>query len=89
MRFAIAGDTDALWAYAMQETDMNDPVQVRAWNALLAERNERMVSRIHDMLNNAGGRQFMFAVGSLHYVGPDSVVAGLQKMGYEVTRIDG
>lgn len=85
----IEGNTDALWDYAMEETDMNDPVQVRAWHALLAERNVRMISRIDEKLKTAEGRQFMFAVGSLHYVGPDSIVNGLRDLGYEVTRIDG
>ncbi|MCP4092825.1 MAG: TraB/GumN family protein [Planctomycetes bacterium] len=85
----IAGAPDALWAYAMEETDLDDPVQAAAWQALLADRNVVMTSRIHEKLQAANGRQFMFAIGSLHYVGPDSVVAGLRELGYEVTRING
>ena len=47
-----------------------------------------MISRIDAKLKAANGRQYMFAIGSLHYVGPDSVIAGLRELGYEVTRID-
>jgi hypothetical protein len=83
----VSGDADALWAFAMEETDLDDPVQQRAWNALTTVRNQTMVTRIDEMLQDSPGRKFMFAFGSLHFVGPDSVVEGLRARGYEVTRV--
>jgi len=84
----IAGDPDALWNFAMAETDLEDPVQKRAWEAITLVRNRAMVARIDAKLQASEGRSYMFAFGSLHFAGPDSVVEGLRALGYEVTRID-
>jgi uncharacterized protein YbaP (TraB family) len=83
----VSGDTTALWDFAMQETDLSDPVQQRAWDALTTIRNRTMVERIHEKLQAAPEKKFMFAFGSLHFVGPDSVVEGLRALGYQVTRV--
>ena len=85
----ITGDTDAIWDYAMDEVDLTDPIQVAAWDALTTARNRTMVSRIHEKLQANQGRSYMFAFGSLHFIGPDSVVTGLRALGYQVKRIEG
>jgi uncharacterized protein YbaP (TraB family) len=83
----VAGDPDAIWAFAMEEVDTSDPVQDRAWRALTTSRNRVMTARIHAKLKSSAGRTFMFAFGSLHFCGPDSVVEGLRALGYEVELI--
>lgn len=83
----VLGDAEDIWAFAMSEFDVADPVQAAAWHALTTERNLRMVERIDARLQAAGGRREMFAFGSLHFIGPDSVVEGLRQRGYEVTRL--
>ena len=77
----IAGDTAGFWKFAMDDIDLTDPVQQRAWTALTTVRNRTMVARIHEKLQAAPERKFMFAFGSLHFVGPGSVVEGLRALG--------
>ncbi len=83
----LSGDGDALWAYAMAETDLSDPIQAKAWNALLLQRNQRMAMRIHQQLLAHPQQKALFAFGSLHFLGPESVVEKLKSLGYEVSRV--
>lgn len=83
----LSGDADALWDFAMAETDLDDPIQAEAWNALLIDRNLRMAQRVDRILKDNPDRPTMFAFGTLHFVGPESVGTHLQAMGYTVTRV--
>lgn len=84
----LAGDGEALWAFAMSETDLDDPIQ-NAWlNAILQERNTRMAQRIHARLLEHPDKATVFAFGTLHFVGPNSVGEHLKSLGYSVTRVE-
>jgi len=84
----LAGNADALWAFAMSETDLDDPIQ-NAWlNAILQERNTRMAQRIHARLLQHPDKATVFAFGTLHFVGPNSVGEHLRSLGYIVNRVE-
>ena len=52
---------------------------------ILVGRHPAMVRRIETLM--ADGRNYLFAVGSLHLVGPDGLVAMLRARGYTVTEL--
>lgn len=54
-------------------------------DALLLGRHAGMVERIATLM--ADGRTYLFAVGSLHLVGPDGLVEVLRARGYTVTEL--
>jgi len=83
----LAGDADALWDFAISETDLDDPIQNAWMNAILQERNLRMAQRIHARLEEHPGKATFFAFGTLHFVGPNSVGEHLKSLGYTVTRV--
>ena len=83
----LAGDAEALWQFAMEETDLSDPVQAASWNALLTDRNQRMAQRVHRRLLEHPDVPTMFAFGTLHFLGPESIVEKLRAIGYTVTRV--
>ncbi|MFK5955387.1 MAG: TraB/GumN family protein [Planctomycetota bacterium] len=83
----LAGDEDALWKFAMSETDLDDPIQIDWLHAILQERNLLMAQRIHARLQEFPERSTFFAFGALHFVGPDSVGEHLKSLGYTVTRV--
>ncbi|BBN88124.1 conjugative transfer protein GumN [Azospira sp. I09] len=65
---------------------METPVERKAMQRLLNERNPDMAKRI-DQLHRQGSRVFA-GVGSLHLFGPTGLPALMQKKGYTVERID-
>ena len=65
---------------------METPVERKAMQRLLNERNPDMAKRI-DQLHRQGSRVFA-GVGSLHLFGPTGLPALMQKKGYTVQRID-
>lgn len=83
----LEGDGDAMWDFALTQTDFEDPRQVGAWNALTTERNRRMAERIHRGLEDHPDSKRFYAFGTLHFLGPESVIARLQDRGYTVTRL--
>lgn len=85
--FYLAGDEEALWSYAMSETDLSDPVQAAWMQSLLTDRNLRMASRVHARLQEEPNSKTFFAFGALHFVGPESVGEHLRSLGYKVTRV--
>lgn len=54
-------------------------------DTILLGRHDAMVHRIESLM--ADGKTYLFAVGSLHMVGPDGLVARLRKRGYSVTEL--
>jgi len=55
------------------------------FNLLLTERNKRWISKLRSILDG-GDENVLVAVGALHLVGDDGVVALLRRAGYKVTR---
>lgn len=83
----LSGDEQALWSFAMSETDLDDPVQAAWMQSLLTDRNLRMASRVHARLKEKPGSKTVFAFGALHFLGPNSVGEHLRSLGYTVTRV--
>ena len=54
-------------------------------DTILLGRHDAMVRRIESLM--ADGKTYLFAVGSLHMVGPDGLVERLRKRGYTVTEL--
>jgi uncharacterized protein YbaP (TraB family) len=55
------------------------------FNLLLTERNKRWISKLRALLDG-GDDNVLVAVGALHLVGDDGLVALLRRAGYKVTR---
>ncbi len=55
------------------------------FNVLIVERNHRWISKLQSLLESSD-ENYLVAVGALHLVGNDGVVALLRKAGYKVTR---
>ncbi len=54
-------------------------------NTILLGRHDAMVRRIEALM--ADGRNYLFAVGALHLVGPGGLVEMLKARGYTVTEL--
>lgn len=54
-------------------------------DTILLGRHDAMVRRIESLM--AGGKRYVFAVGALHLVGPQGLVAMLKARGYTVTEL--
>lgn len=78
-----AGDEDALSMLAL-ETSSDDEIEV--YDRIIVARNRAWIPQIEAMV--ADGRTHFVAVGSMHLVGPDSVVMMLRERGYRVERLD-
>lgn len=83
----LGGDEKALWAYAMEDFDPKDPLEVRSLEALLTKRNVVMAKRLGAMIQKAPEKGHVFVFGALHFLGPDSVNRYLEKAGFKVTRL--
>lgn len=83
----LKGDGEAMWAFALSQTDFEDPRQVGAWQALTTDRNRRMAQRIHQGLEENPQSKRFYAFGTLHFLGPESVIARLEDRGYTITRV--
>lgn len=82
----LRGDESALLRMNDESLDRNDPAQVRWWDALFTVRNRRMAERADRILREAGGQPVFFALGTLHFLGEDSVVELLRARGWSVVR---
>ena len=89
MDIYLSGDTEAMEKKAKEEFDPNDADQAKMWKMLNTDRNIRMTDRIEEKLKANPGKSYFFAVGSLHYVGDEGIVALLKKKGFTVTRVTG
>jgi len=85
--YYLSGNGEEMWQFALGETDFEDPLQVGAWQALTTERNRRMATRIERLLEEDPTVKRFFAFGTLHFLGPESVIARLRDHGYNVERI--
>lgn len=68
----------------LSSADVPDRIQA-FWAGLIHSRNRTMLNRML-ALSDEYARLFV-AVGTLHLVGPDGIVSGLEASGYRVERI--
>ncbi len=77
------GDIAALDKLSSEDMRRMAPV---AYRALLVNRNANWVERLEGWMRGKGSNYFV-AVGAAHLVGPDSVLAMLEKRGIKATRV--
>src|SRR5205809_14523 len=75
------GDTNALWAGDAQLRNQAPRIAAR----LVDDRNVKWVSRIEAELKT--GKPTAIVAGALHFAGPRSVIALLQKRGYQIEQL--
>jgi uncharacterized protein len=75
------GDTERL--YAMYAGKMKEAPTV--WWRLVDRRNARWVPRIETAIKS--GRPTLVVAGALHFAGPNSVIALLQRRGYKIEQL--
>jgi len=75
------GDTNALWAGDAQLRNQAPRIAAR----LVGDRNVKWVSRIEAELKT--GKPTAIVAGALHFAGPRSVIALLQKRGYKIEQL--
>jgi uncharacterized protein YbaP (TraB family) len=75
------GDTAALWAGDARMRSQAPRIAAR----LVDDRNVKWVSRIEAELKT--GKPTAIVAGALHFAGPRSVIALLQKRGYEIEQL--
>ncbi len=80
-----AGDTRALERLLSEMREQTSVGARFTVDTILLGRHAGMVRRIESLM--ADGRNYLFAVGSLHLVGPDGLVAMLRGRGYTVTEL--
>ena len=85
--FYLLGDEKQINNYLLEDYDANDPLDVRFMDALLTKRNVVMAERVAKMTKENPEKVYVFAFGTLHFVGSDSVVTMLREQGYKVTRL--
>lgn len=83
----LSGDTQRMLDFVMQDFDPNDPAEVKAMKALLDDRNVRMADRSAKLMKAKPDKSFVFAFGTLHFLGPKNVGELLEKQGFTVTRL--
>ena len=84
----LAGDEAALVEMAEKTQEgASQEFQAAFKKLLVVDRNKRMAERIAAKLQENPGRSYFFAVGTLHHVGEEGVVALLEKQGLKVRRL--
>ncbi|MEM8853613.1 MAG: TraB/GumN family protein [Pseudomonadota bacterium] len=84
------GHLGAIWAFGkvgLQEYVGDEAAETMTeamWNVMLTQRNQRMVERMQEGLEDGGA---VVAVGGLHLVGDDGLVELLRNKGYTLTRV--
>ena len=76
-----AGDTNRL--YAMHTREMKEAPTV--WWRLVDRRNAKWIPRIEGEINS--GKPTLVVAGAMHFSGPRSVIAQLQKRGYKIEQL--
>jgi uncharacterized protein YbaP (TraB family) len=80
-----SSDEPAMQQYLQSVRNSPDPTERVQFERLITRRNAIMAERIDRMLDD--GRFYLVAVGSLHYFGPDGLLAALRARGYAVTPV--
>jgi uncharacterized protein YbaP (TraB family) len=80
----LEGDLELIDRFARaQYAGMPDSIMRWFDDRLLAQRNERMLNRLPQLLD---GASVLVAVGAMHLAGDTGLVAGLRRLGYQVER---
>ncbi len=87
MKAYLSGDVAEIVKIAEKEYDPEDPDDVAFRQAMLIDRNVRMVDRIVDKLEKEPNKSFFFAVGAAHWPGEEGMLELLKQKGYEVRRL--
>lgn len=84
----LAGDIEGMQAKADEEMGENKSALAdKLRQSLIIDRNIRMADRIEAKMKEAPGTSFYFAVGSLHYPGPQGILKLLEAKGMKITRL--
>ncbi len=83
----LSGSERWILAVVMEDWDMHDPIQRKSYEALLPARNRNMAARSAKLMRENPDKKFVFAFGTFHFIGEDSVVVLLRKDGFTVTRL--
>ena len=71
-----------------EEQALNARYQSYMKRNLFTLKEERMASRVHNLLVENPGSSFFFAFGAGHFVGPTSVLHQLEEHGYTIRRVE-
>jgi uncharacterized protein YbaP (TraB family) len=83
----LSGSERWILAVGMEDWDMHDPIQRKSYEALLPQRNRNMAVRSAKLMRESPDKKFVFAFGTFHFIGEDSVVELLRMDGFTVTRL--
>lgn len=81
----VAADADKLARYRRDMQDEARPGAKEMYAALLLDREAEMAERIESFRQQYGA--LFIAIGALHLVGEDSLLARLKQAGYEINRL--
>ena len=84
----LTGDEEKILAVAVESMGGDKKLMDRLLRPLLAHRNVRMADRMEKAMRGNPKKSYFFAVGALHCVGEDSIIALLREKGYVIQRID-
>ncbi len=83
----LSGSEQKMLDFVMEDFDPNNPLEVKAMKALLDVRNKAMAERSGKKILENPGKGYVFVYGTLHFIGPNSVVEMMQADGFKVTRL--
>jgi len=82
--FYLKRDLGGLYNYAQRYSMSNEPVYKKLMKKLIVDRNNSMVERMQPLLDK--GKSFI-AIGAMHLMGTEGVLALLENEGYSVSAI--
>ena len=88
--YYLAGDAEKMWKLAEEQlADLGEHKDLadRLVKKLLTDRNQAMAETMGKHLAEAPDKTHFFAVGTAHYLGPQSICGWLEKKGFKVTRV--
>lgn len=83
----LSGSEARIWATVSEEFDFENEADLRFYEALLPKRNVNMAVRSARLMEGNPEKTYVFAYGTLHFIGRDSVPDLLREQGYTVTRL--
>lgn len=79
-----AGDVDKLEKLTLMDFRARYP---ELYQRINTDRNQAWLPKLKAMLDSESTDDVLVIVGTLHLLGPDGVISGLQKVGYKVERL--
>lgn len=86
----LAGDTEKMATFFVEEMksgDLSDALAEKILKAMLYDRNQRMATKIDDLVSANPEKTYFFAAGTAHYLGDEAVQKYLKEKGYEIQRV--